>query len=285
MIKIIFPRSDNILEHLHATLEILKKMDFEFKKNQSISLDFSGVDWIIPCSIILISNKVRYFLEKEAKSISYKPSLNQNVKKHMEAIGFPLGKKEDGNSFVSIKHFIHDKKDSSQVNKKVNELLDSMEKKIPGEFGSSIKYILGELSDNIDDHSEFKSASLMAQFFPQKKTIDIAIFDDGLTIPGVFEKHNVCFESDSDSIRKAVYEGITTKKEDSRGYGLRTCKELSLKGLGGELHIISRKGILLLKAGEKPHLYDINDFPLDGTFLYFRLKQPNKKLDIYKYVE
>ena len=102
MIKIAFPRGDNVLEHLHATLIILKKMDSEFEKTQSISLDFSKVDWIIPCSIILISNKVRYFLEKEAKSISYKPSLNPNVKKHMEAIGFPLGKIEDGNSFVSI---------------------------------------------------------------------------------------------------------------------------------------------------------------------------------------
>lgn len=285
MIKIVFPRGDNILEHLHATLAILKKMDSEFKKTESISLDFSEVNWIIPCSIILISNKVRYFLEKGAKYISYKPSLNQSVKKHMEAIGFPLGKKEDGNSFVSIKHFICDKKDSSQVNKKVNDLLDSMEEKIPGEFGSSIKYIMGELSDNIDDHSEFKSASLMAQFFPQKKNIDIAIFDDGLTIPGVFEKHNISFKNDSDSIQKAVYEGITTKKEDSRGYGLRTCRKLSTEGLNGELHIISRKGILLLKSGGKPQLYDIEDTPLDGTFLYFRLKQPNKKIDIYKYVE
>ena len=144
---------------------------------------------------------------------------------------------------------------------------------------------MGELLDNIDDHSEFKSASLMAQFFPKKKKIDIAIFDDAPPTPAVFEKNNITFENDSDSIRKAVYDGVTTKKEDSRGYGLRTCRKLSTEGLDGELHIISRKGMLLLKSGEKPQLYDIEDTPLDGTFLYFRLKQPDKKLDIYKYVE
>ncbi|MCK5655403.1 MAG: hypothetical protein KAI03_03820 [Candidatus Aureabacteria bacterium] len=286
MIKVTFPRGDKVLDHLHATLGILKKMDFEFEKNKSISLDFSEVDWVIPCSIILISNKVRCFLEKGAAYISYKPSLNQSVKKYMEAVGFPLGKKEDGNSFVSIKHFISNKKDPSQINKEVNGLLESIERKIPGEFGSSIKYIMGELSDNVDDHSEFKSASLMAQFFPQKKNLDIAVFDDGVTIPGVFEKNNISFETDSDSIKKAVWGEVTTKKEEEvRGYGLRTCKELSLEGLKGELYIISRKGILLLKSGKKPQLCDIEETPLRGTFLYFRLKQPDKKLDIYEYVE
>ena len=284
MIKVDLPNNDNILKNLHSTLNVLSKMDKEFEKDKSISLDFSKVKWIIPCSVILISNKIVSMFERGAKVITYKPSEKEEVRKHMEAIGFPLGAKEDGNSFVAIKHFTNDA-NPKQINTKMNELLDSIQNKIPIEFGSSIMYILSELSDNIDDHSKFKSASLMAQFFPKKKNVDIAVFDDGITIPGSYENTQTVFASDSDAIKKAVFDGLSTKNEDFRGYGLRTCRKLSTEGLDGELHIISRKGILLIKSGEDPQFHDLKENSLDGTFLYIRLKQPKDKINIIPYVD
>jgi len=286
MIKVEFPRGDDILEHLSIAIKIINNMDQEFKKEKKISLDFSDLEWFIPCSMILISNKIKEFFEHGALEIKYKAPVKESVRKHMEKIGFPLGKNEDGDSYVSLKHFKKDKKDKNQINKKVNELINSIEGKIPCEFGESVKYILGELSDNIDDHSEFEFASLMAQYFPTKEILDIAVFDNGISIPTLFEKHKVSFENDQDAIKKAVWGEVTTKEHDiTRGYGLKTCKKLSIEGLRGELYIISRKGILRIKSKDDILLQELSGDILQGTFIYLRLKTPKNKLNIYEFVE
>ena len=110
-------------------------------------------------------------------------------------------------------------------------LLDAIEKKIPDEFGESIQYIIGELSDNIDDHSQFTYASLMAQYFPIKKLVDIGVLDNGITIPILFKENGIKFSKDSEALKKALAGEVTTKKgEDMRGYGLKSCKDISIKG-------------------------------------------------------
>ncbi len=266
MIKIIFPDGENVLEHLSTTLEIIYKIQKESQNRKSISLDLSEIHWFIPCSMILISNKLKELLDKGI-NIHYKPPLHKKVKQHMEKIGFPLGGERDGGSYVSIKHFKKDERKKNQVNEQVNDLLDSIEGKLPYQFGDSIKYILGELSDNIDEHSEFEYASLMAQYYPNKKIVDIAIFDNGISIPSLFEKHKIQFKNDAEAINKAVSGKVTTKKEEQmRGFGLRTCSNLSIEGLGGELHIVSRNEILILKSKKEPILHEIKENPLKGTF-------------------
>ncbi len=285
MIKIRFPDGENVLDHLSTTLGIINEIEKEAQNKNSVSLDLTDVHWFIPCSMILISNKIRELLDRRV-SISYTLPTNLKAKEHMEKIGFPLGNKTDGGSYVSIKHFKKDKREKNQVNKQVNELLNSIESKLPYQFGDSIKYIFGEISDNIDEHSEFEYASLMAQYYPTKRIVDIAIFDNGVSIPALFEEHKISFKDDSDAIKKAVWGEATTKKnEQMRGYGLRTCKNLSTEGLKGELHIVSRKGILVLKSKEKPIFHQLKEKSLKGTFLYFRLKTPKEKLNIYEFVE
>jgi len=286
MIKVEFPNSDNVLDNIVVAVKAMNDMEKEFKKTKKISLDLSNIKWFIPCSMILISNRIREFLDHGALSIEYQAPKKENVREHMEKIGFPLGKKDDGSSYVSIKHFRKNPNDKNQVNKQVNDLIDTIEEKLPYQFGESIKYILGELSDNIDEHSEFECASLMAQYFPKKKMVDIAVFDNGISIPALFEKHKIQFNGDQEAIKKAVWGEVTTKKnEEMRGYGLRTCKKLSVEGLKGELYIISRKGVLVIKSEEDPIFYDLGTNSVKGTFIYLRLKTPKTKLNIYNFVE
>lgn len=286
MIKVEFPKGDDILEHLSIVVRTMNNMEEEFEKTKKISIDLSDVEWFIPCSMILMSNKIREFLDHGALSINYKAPIKKEVRDHMEKIGFPLGGKEDGGSYVSIKHFKRDIKDKNQVNRQVNEIIDTIEERVPYQFGDSVKYILGELSDNIDDHSEFECASLMAQYFPKKEIVDIAVFDNGISIPALFERHHISFNRDKDAIKKAVWGEVTTKEDEKmRGFGLRTCKELSTEGLKGELYIVSRKGILVIKSGEEPIFYELEENSLKGTFIYLRLKTPKKKVNIYDFVE
>ncbi|GBE20563.1 hypothetical protein BMS3Abin17_01304 [archaeon BMS3Abin17] len=138
----------------------------------------------------------------------------------------------------------------------------------------------------MDEHSNFTFASLMAQYYPRKKHLDIAVSDNGITIPFNFEKNKISFSKDSEAIKMAISGEVTTKKDEKmRGYGLKSCRDISLKGIKGELHIVSRKGVAILKENEDPQFYDFKDVSLEGTFLYFRLPTPKKDVNIYPYLE
>jgi hypothetical protein len=284
MVKVNLSGGDDPFSQIEGSLKVISEIDDSFDKREKIELDLSEVTWVLPCSIILISSKLKEIILKGAE-VSYISPKNAKVKEWLSNIGFPLGKENDGSTFVSIKHFLNDPSNKNQVNEQTNSLIDSMEDKIPNNFGDSVKYILGEISDNMDDHSNFTFGSLMAQYYPKKEHLDLAILDNGITIPFNFEKNNISFEKDSDAIKKAVYGEVSTKKgEKMRGYGLRSCKDISLEGINGELHIVSRKGLLILKEGSS-NFYDFKGVSLDGTFLYFRLPTPKNKVSIYPYLE
>jgi hypothetical protein len=283
-LKVVLSSDDNPINQIKESLDILSRIEAAFIKREEITLDFSEVSWILPCSVILISGKIMEILNQGA-SIKYVPPKDKKVREWLSDIGFPLGKKIDGNTYVSIKHFVNNPEDKNQVNKEANELLKKVKDKIPEEFGSSVQYILGELSDNVDEHSQFTFASLMAQYYPHKEHLDITVLDNGISIPLLFEKNKINFSKDSEAILKAISGEVTTKKqEEMRGYGLKSCKDIAVGGISGELHILSRNGAILIKSKKEPQLYDFEDVGLKGTFLYFRLKTPKKKVNIYPYL-
>jgi len=285
MINVELSEGDNPVEQIKQSLKIISRIDDAFDKREKIILDLSEVKWVLPCSIILISGKLKDILEKGAE-VSYKPPKNVKVKEWLSDIGFPLGKIKDGSTFISIKHFANNSSNPNQVNEEANSMLNKIKNRIPISFGDSVLYILGELAANIDEHSNFTFASLMAQYYPQKEYLDIAVLDDGISIPFNFEKNNISFKKDSEAIRKALFGEVTTKKgEKMRGYGLKSCKDISIKEIKGELHLVSRRGIAILKSNGDENFYEFDNVSLNGTFLYFRLPTPKNKINIYSYLE
>jgi len=285
MINVELSEGDNPVEQIKQSLKIISRIDDAFDKREKIIFDLSEVKWVLPCSIILISGKLKDILEKGAE-VSYKPPKNVKVKEWLSDIGFPLGKIKDGSTFISIKHFANNSSNPNQVNEEANSMLNKIKNRIPISFGDSVLYILGELAANIDEHSNFTFASLMAQYYPQKEYLDIAVLDDGISIPFNFEKNNISFKKDSEAIRKALFGEVTTKKgEKMRGYGLKSCKDISIKEIEGELHLVSRRGIAILKSNGDENFYEFDNVSLNGTFLYFRLPTPKNKINIYSYLE
>jgi len=197
-------------------------------------------------------------------------NLDESIKAH-------IGKFDMPNYFI-----IHLDK-NKDINKEVNKLLNKIEKEIPKTFGSSIYYIISELTDNIEQHSHYSNAFILTKYNIKEKIMYIIIFDDGLSIPFVFEKNNISFSQDSEAIKMAL-EGKTTKKEDiSRGFGLRTTN-LVVKALNGEMKIISRGGLLSIK-GSDINTINLGKEKLEGTFISIKLKTPEKALNIYPYLE
>jgi len=280
MIKCELPKGDDPLQQIEECLRIIEEMDKSYEKREETVLDLSEVKWILPCSALLLSGKI-FEIKNKGIEINYIEPKKEDVKKYLKDIGFPLGTERDGETFSPIKHFGNEK----DINEEISKLLSSMENKIPENFGSSIPYILGELADNIEQHSKFSNASLMAQYYPQKNYVDIGVLDDGLTIPFVFEINKIGFSKDSEAINKAL-SGITTKGEElSRGYGLKSSKEIVEKALNGEMYIISRKGALIINPDSEIKHYDFKNTYLKGTLVYMRLKSPDKHLNIYPYLE
>lgn len=184
-------------------------------------------------------------------------------------------------SMVNSEFIIHMDK-TSNPSDEVNGLLKNIEGKIPKTFGSSIPYIISELTDNIEQHSDYSNAYIFLNKNARENIVEILIFDDGLTIPFVFEKNKIKFFKDSEAVKMAL-EGTTTKKEDiSRGFGLSTSKEI-VNALKGSIKIISRKGFLELQDSII-NIHDIEE-ELKGTLILLKLKTPEKDLNIYKYLE
>jgi len=283
-IKIDLPNNDDIQENVHALIPILNEMNSSSDKE--IILDFSDVCWIPPCCVILISNKV---LELKNKGIKFDwiPLTNEKVTSHMHNLGFPLGSIVDGGSYVPITHILKDILDRKKLGREVSNLLNKIIEKIPNNI-TGVSYILAELSDNIEDHSEFNCASIMAQYFPQKREVEIIVFDNGLTIPGVFSNNNVSFKLDSEAIEKALSGEVSTKEisesEEGRGYGLRTCRVLSLEDFNGEIYVFSRKGLIASKHNNQRIVEDFIS-PLQGTLFCVKIKLPKEDITFYDKVE
>lgn len=286
MIKVKLSKGDDPIQQIKESLKIVSEMKDVFSKRKEFTLDFSEVEWILPCSAIILSGRINEVSIKGAK-INYIESKSSQVQDYLSKIGFPLGSKKEGDTFVPISHFQNNPLDKEQIEKEAGSLFDKISSKIPSAFGSnSVPYILSELADNIDQHSEFTFASLMAQYYPQKDYLDLAVLDNGVSIPFLFEKKNKKFVKDSDAIMKAISGEISTKEEEGlRGFGLRSCKKLSLEGFNGELHVVSRKGAILFKQKNKPEIYDFDKEILEGTLLYFRLPIPKKEVPFFKLVE
>ena len=280
MIKINLPRGDNPIKQIESCLDVTEQIDFLIKEKKEIGLDFSDVEWILPCSALLLAGKIDE-LKSKRENVNLIPPKKEIVKKYLLDIGFPFGTKKQGETYSPINHFGKE----VLINKEVNELFNSIQNKLPKQFGDSILYLLAELTDNIEQHSKFTHASIMVQYFPQKKYIDIEILDNGLSIPKVFEDNEISFTDDCDAITKAM-SGTTTKKEDgTRGFGLQSTKRIVRDLCDGELYIISRGGALIFEPNLLSKRHNLSRNVLKGTLVYIRLKTPSKDLNIYPHLE
>ena len=70
-----------------------------------------------------------------------------------------------------------------------------------------ILYIFSELSDNIYDHSEFNNAYILAQKYELTKYLDLFLFDDGITIPGSFVRHDIKYNKETLTVFISVLSG------------------------------------------------------------------------------
>jgi hypothetical protein len=247
---------------------------------KAIQIDLSKSTWLLPCSILLLSNAIDYNFSRGVSVGILKPK-DQKLEKYLTEIGFPLGKVKYREGSAPILHFTKD------VNANAADLYEFVNETFPRQLaGNPVNTLIGEMADNIDQHSQFTHASLMAQHFPSKNMVDIGIFDNGISIPGNFKKNGIKFENDSDAIIKAIT-GVSTKKDENRrGRGLPFASKFTTQGLNGNFYLFSGDGAIELNASGTIQPYNLTLTSTRGTLVYMRFKNPGRNLDpnlIYKY--
>lgn len=239
-------------------------------------LDLSEVGWASP-SLLL---PLRGFIHENTGKVNVILPANKSVRKYVSLMLDESAFDKAGDTYCPVVEIPREKANAERILQKLYAVQGHWAD-LGGE--TAFKYILGELTDNIYEHSQFTTAFVMAQRYPKLGFSEICFFDNGLTIPGCLERHNVQFKSDAEAIGRAL-NGLSTKGKE-RGYGLNTSLSIATKPpLKGEALIISRSGGIGL-AGENSTPYELPvHYALQGTLVSIRIPLPSKAVDIYDYV-
>lgn len=153
---------------------------------------------------------------------------------------------------------------------------------------SGIKYMLGEIVDNISEHSKSEYGYILAQCYPTSRCIDVCIGDAGITLLGSYSQiPKWDIDSDGEAMR-AANSGISAKNlpdAENRGYGISTTKKMLVDGMGGQYMMVSGDTVYVkTKAGsgyfELP--YGIR---FEGTIVALRIPYWNEDFEYVNYIE
>ncbi len=273
------PNSDESLDQIVNCLKILSDLENEFNKNDESTLDMSSLEWICPFSSLILSSKISELHNLRKNSLNIIPPSKQVVTEHLDRIGFPLGDSNINGTHLPIRHF------NKYPSKTCNKLFDFIDETFPHSLqGNCVKFLLSELVDNVDQHSEYTHGTIMAQFFPKKEIVDIGVIDNGISIPALFEKNNISFKEDAKAIESAMC-GKSTKKEEGRGFGLSSTNAIITEGLKGQCYMISRKGMLTTAPKNIRKVFIFEDVIHKGTIIYLRFPVPKERVNILPYIQ
>ncbi|MHB1806889.1 MAG: hypothetical protein ACYCR2_07815 [Thermoplasmataceae archaeon] len=151
---------------------------------------------------------------------------------------------------------------------------------------NAFKYLMSELIDNMYQHSEFNIAYTMCQVIRKKKYVEICFLDNGISIPGNFERHEIDFKDDPTAIKMAV-DGISTKgdyESGERGFGLQSTLNMYCEGAQAEAMVVSRNGIYY-KNSKEYELYNLNaDQLFLGTIISIKFPIRSKDIEYIRYL-
>ncbi len=255
------------LDEIESSLDSVEKIESSYKLERKMSLNLFEGKKFQNLSKLIIYSKIKE-LESEKE--------NQSMINASKKILDPL---LNQNNFYTIKK---EKENSAKIMKeKIEDIFKDIKKILPDHLVNIVFYIVGKLVDNIDQHSDFSSATVLFNYNKESNFVEIGVLDNGRSIPGAFELKNVVFKEDFHSIKLAI-SGTSTKEEKGRGTGLPSSKKLTVNGLNGNFLVVSRNGFVLAK--DNIEITEKINKSLNGTLVYIKFKDAQKALNIYEYL-
>ncbi len=144
---------------------------------------------------------------------------------------------------------------------------------------NALQYLIGELIDNIYQHSNFSNAYLGVEQFDD--LFFICICDDGITIKESLKQVQPGIKDGCEALIKAL-QGESSKNEE-RGWGLSSSVDIARNGYHAEILVASSDGALWINNNEQK-IFNLEDKSYHGTFLGFLMVLPMDLVDIYDYI-
>lgn len=188
---------------------------------------------------------------------------------------------------ISFPTSVNYTKERNGVISTIEDILSNQSKLQPN-ITRGLKYLIGEIVDNIVEHSESERGYIFTQYFPRKRYLDVCIADRGITLLGSYRKMTGNTIEDHLSAMKAANQGISTKNlpdAENRGYGILTSKKMIIGGLSGNFIMLSGNALYLKsrEVDQSTALPDIVNW--QGTIVAMRIPYINKRFDYIDFVE
>lgn len=192
---------------------------------------------------------------------------------------------EPGKSYISPVRLPKNQSECGKLLSSLYQLESESRLFSKGEGTDGYRYVISELTDNMYDHSEFENAFVMAQKYGLSGFIELCFFDDGITIPGSYQKQGKSYspKNHHDAILSAI-QGVSTKPGTGRGYGLSTNVEI-FTNIGGEILIVSGRGAIFVDKGGIIPFQLGGEHTMGGTLISIRVMDGRQNLKLYQYLE
>lgn len=182
---------------------------------------------------------------------------------------------------------------TSQEDEK-NSILSTIESIIARQIGLKpninlgLKYMIGEMVDNIAEHSYSDRGYLFAQAYPVKKYMDICIADNGITLLGSYQRMEGNEIATDLEAMQAANRGISTKNlpnAENRGYGIITSRKMLIDGLEGQYIMISGSAMYIRNKDVDQFVALPDEIYWKGTIIALRIPYVNQDFQYINYVE
>lgn len=177
---------------------------------------------------------------------------------------------------------------------KAQELVQrTIRKQMSGNNGvhGVLSLLLGELIDNITEHSKSEEGFIFCQSWPKEKTLYLLISDTGQSIFASYatdDRYSGILTNLESSALLLALKGKSTKdrpESENRGYGISKSRKLIVDGLGGEFFLLSGSAFVRYDRNGESVADLPESYRWNGTIVL--LKMPTEvpeDFNIYTYI-
>lgn len=248
---------------------------------------------IAPIAAIINKKNLRYYYQKENAS-------------YLKTIYFPEGVSEI-DKIVSRKTYLpiirlclenfQQKKDiTHQLSALHTKYLDLLKINIVADqrfleliTNNTFGFLLGEMFDNIEEHSNAKNVYLFAQYWAKSNECEICILDDGQGLFGSLKNAGRNVKNDKDALQKILEIGLSAKTEFGsikRATGIKNTRAaITNREINGEFFIMSGNVAFLHSARQGEKFFILSNYSWNGTIITMRINRPISQFNLYNYVK
>lgn len=211
----------------YSVIQLLEDLFWKDKIYDKYSIDFGMIEFVEPAGMVCLSNLIDFLRKKGSVVDLVNYNHTQKASVYLDDAGFfktYLGKSIRSCGFRETMYSMNRIECEYNPRMKIdNDILPWLAR----QFGMKVEAVsalgtcIGEVFNNVLDHSGERIICFFAQHFPNKREIKIAVSDFGVGIPANIKKNFGGNFSDAEAIVKATERERTTRSEPhNRGMGL-----------------------------------------------------------------